>query len=53
LSAGPLAVLKEVRRLPIAATIANGVTVKMYVRNSTGLNGSQHDLARLHISYVP
>jgi hypothetical protein len=35
------------------AAIANGVTVKMYVRNSTGLNGSQHDLAKLHITYVP
>jgi hypothetical protein len=35
------------------AAIANGVTVKMYVRNSTGLNRSQHDLAKLQITYVP
>jgi hypothetical protein len=35
------------------AAIANGVTVKMYVRNSSGLGASQHDRAELQITYVP
>jgi hypothetical protein len=35
------------------AAIANGVTVKMYVRNSSGLSASQHDRAELQITYVP
>jgi hypothetical protein len=35
------------------AAIANGVTIKMYLRNSSGLSASQHDLAELRITYVP
>jgi hypothetical protein len=35
------------------AAIANGVSIKMYLRNSTGVSASQHDLAELHITYVP
>jgi hypothetical protein len=35
------------------AAIANGVSIKLYVRNSTGLGASQHDLAQLEITYVP
>ncbi len=35
------------------AAIANGVTVKMYVRNSSGLSASQHDRAELQITYIP
>jgi hypothetical protein len=35
------------------AAIANSVTVKMYVRNSSGLSASQHDRAELQITYVP
>jgi hypothetical protein len=35
------------------AAIANGVSIKMYLKNSTGLGASQHDLAELRITYVP
>ncbi len=35
------------------AAIANGLAIKLYVRNSSGLSGSQHDLAQLAITYVP
>ena len=35
------------------AAEANGLSVRLYLRNSTGLSASQHDLARLQITYVP
>jgi hypothetical protein len=35
------------------AALANNVSIKMYVKNSTGLGASQHDLAELRITYVP
>ncbi|MGH2976077.1 MAG: hypothetical protein ACRDLL_14600, partial [Solirubrobacterales bacterium] len=35
------------------AAIANGVVVKMYVRNSSGLSASQHDRAELQVTFVP
>jgi hypothetical protein len=35
------------------AAIANGVTVKLFLRNSSGLSASKHDRAELQITYVP
>ncbi len=35
------------------AAEANGLSVRLYVRNSTGLSGSQHDLAQLQVTFVP
>jgi hypothetical protein len=35
------------------AAIANGLSIKLFLKNSTGLSASQHDLAELRITYVP
>jgi hypothetical protein len=35
------------------AAEADDLSVRLYVRNSTGLSASQHDLAQVEITYVP
>jgi hypothetical protein len=55
ISCGSTSYTSETFSLPEVdtAALANNVTIRMYVRNSTGLSASQHDLAELRITYVP
>jgi hypothetical protein len=36
-----------------SAAKADDLSIRLYLRNSTGLSGSQHDLAELQVTYVP